>query len=171
MKQRKQFFILLLVLIPLLFNARVKMDVFLNQKTQAMDTKEEQLVKEFLMAVQTGDLPKIDSLLHPRVQWLQPGNNLVSGHKQSSPKVFEMVGTMFKISANTLKLSEIKWVSANGSSVAALLRWTATTPSGKTLDVENIDIYTVEKGKIVAVKIYSSNLEEENQFWNQNQLP
>lgn len=68
MKQRKQFFILLLVLIPLLFNARVKMDVFLNQKTQAMDTKEEQLVKEFLMAVQTGDLPKIDSLLHPRVQ-------------------------------------------------------------------------------------------------------
>jgi hypothetical protein len=35
----------------------------------------------------------------------------------------------------------------------------------KKLDVDNIDVYTIEKGKIVKAIVYSADLEKENQYW------
>src|SRR5688500_12880097 len=123
-----------------------------------MQNKETKVVSEFLTAVQTGDMATVGALLHPDVKWQQPGAGEISGVKRSAQEVFQMVTRMFEISGNTLKLEEIKWVSANGSSVAALLRWTATKSSGKSLDVANIDVYTVGEGKITAVTVYSSDI-------------
>ncbi|RYY30617.1 MAG: nuclear transport factor 2 family protein [Chitinophagaceae bacterium] len=130
-----------------------------------MQNKETKVVSEFLTAVQTGDMATVGALLHPEVKWQQPGSGEISGMKRSAREVFQMVTGMFEISANTLKLQEIKWVSANGSSVAALLRWTATKPSGMSFDVDNIDVYTVSEGKITAVTIYSSDITAEDSFW------
>jgi ketosteroid isomerase-like protein len=33
------------------------------------------------------------------------------------------------------------------------------------LDTDNIDVYTVEDGKIVAAKIYMEDVEQEDAFW------
>jgi hypothetical protein len=68
-------------------------------------------------------------------------------------------------SAKTITLAEIKFLSATGNSVACLLRWKAAQPTGVVLDVENIDVYTIENGKIVNVKVYSADLEQEDKFW------
>jgi uncharacterized protein len=168
MKLRTLFIAAAIAISALLFYGQAKNPQFNYKKIQHMEMNEVKLIKEFLTAVQTGEMTKVGSMLHPQVQWLQPGKSRVSGPKQSAQEVFAMVNTMFELSGNTLKLADIKWISANGSSVAALVRWTATSPTGKHLDVENIDVYTVKEGKIVSVVIYSADVDAENSFWGAN---
>ncbi|WP_183574366.1 nuclear transport factor 2 family protein [Mucilaginibacter sp. X5P1] len=131
-----------------------------------MKNEAKEVAIDFLTAVQTGDNAKLAELLHPAIRWNQPGNNSVSGLKSSNMEVFGMVGKMFELSANSLRLSEIKSVSVNGSKVACLLSWTATKPSGESLEVDNTDVYTVENGQIIAAEIFSADIDAENLFWN-----
>jgi len=121
-------------------------------------------VKEFVTAVQTGDQAKLAALIHPAIKWHQPGNNRISGIKTPNADVFQMVGSMFEISQGSLALTDIKFVAANGNTAAYLLHWKAQRP-GAVLDLENIDVYTVENGQIIEAKIYSEDVVEENHFW------
>jgi len=130
-----------------------------------MENEAKKTVTEFLTAVQQGDNAKLAAILHPDIVWTQPGNNRVSGIKHSNAEVFQMVGKMFELSANTLRLTDIKAVSVNGNKVACLLHWTAAQPAGGILDVDNIDVYTVENGQITKADIFSADLESENRFW------
>lgn len=130
-----------------------------------MENQSKQVVTSFLNAVQTGDNAKLAELLSAEIIWEQPGSNQVSGLKNSNAEVFQMVGKMFEISGNTLRLAEIKSVTANNNEVAALLRWEASKPSGETLAVDNIDVYRVENGQIISAKIFTSDIKAEDQFW------
>jgi len=56
-------------------------------------------------------------------------------------------------------------MAVNGNSVACLLHWNAVQPTGKVLDVDNIDVYIIKDGKIIKVKIFSADIEKENDFW------
>ena len=56
------------------------------------------------------------------------------------------------MSASTLKLTDVKVMAVNGNRVACLLHWNAVQPTGKVLDVDNIDVYTIKDGKIIKVK-------------------
>lgn len=131
-----------------------------------MENQSKQVVTNFLNAVQTGDNAKLAELLSPSIRWEQPGSNQVSGLKNSNAEVFQMVGKMFEISGNTLKLTEIKSVTVHNNEVAAMLRWEASKSSGETLAVDNIDVYGVQDGQIISAKIFSSDIEAENQFWS-----
>ena len=130
-----------------------------------MTNEAKQVATEFLNAVQQINTEKIGLLLHPDVIWSQPGNNSISGIKQSSAEVFQMVGNMFELSANTLKLAEIKSITVNSNKVACLLSWKAVKPSGEVLDVDNIDEYTVEDGKITHVEVFTADEAQEDKFW------
>jgi ketosteroid isomerase-like protein len=124
------------------------------------------IVTDFLQAVQTGNNAQLAALLHADIIWEQPGDNAVSGLKRSAAEVFGMVGKMFELSGNTLRLTDIRSVTANGNEVACLLNWRATKPNGEQLNVENIDLYTVANGQIVRAKIYTADEEAENRFWS-----
>ena len=124
-----------------------------------------QVVRDFLTAVQQGNQAKLAALLHSNVEWDQPGNNRFSGVKKSSADVFKMVGAMFEASSNSLALTDVKVLTANGNSVACLVHWKAVQPNGGLLDVDNIDVYTVEKGQIVKAKVYSADINQEDNFW------
>ncbi len=130
-----------------------------------MEKQTIEVAETFLSAVQTVNMEKLAALMEPDMTWSQPGSNLVSGRKISAGEVFQMVGKMFELSANTLSLAEIKVLAANGNQVACLLRWTATKPSGEKLDVENIDVYTIEEGKIREAIIFTTDIDQENAFW------
>ncbi len=132
-----------------------------------MTNEAKQVVTEFLTAVQQVNTEKLGALLHADVKWSQPGNNSISSIKQSSAEVFQMVGKMFELSANTLKLAEIKSISVNGNKVACLLNWKAAHPTGNALDIDNIDVYTVVNGKITEVEIFTVDEAQENQFWGE----
>lgn len=131
-----------------------------------MENEAKQVVNNFLNAVQTGDNATLATLLSPQLKWEQPGNNLISGLKSSNAEVFEMVGKMFEISAGTLRLADIKSLSVHKNQVACLLYWEASKPSGERLSVANIDVYQVENGQIASAKIFTTDLEAENQFWS-----
>jgi ketosteroid isomerase-like protein len=131
-----------------------------------MENEAKRVVNEFLAAVQQGDNAKLAELLSPEIKWSQPGDNAVSGIKHSNMEVFQMVGKMFEISGNTLRLTEIRLISVNSNKVACVLRWNANKATGEILEIDNIDVYTVENGQIIRAEIYSADLEKENTFWN-----
>ncbi|WP_207510952.1 nuclear transport factor 2 family protein [Longitalea luteola] len=131
-----------------------------------MENQAKTIVTEFLKAVQTGNNAQLAALLSPNIRWEQPGDNLVSGIKNSAAEVFGMVGKMFELSANSLRLTDIKSVTVNGNEVACLLQWQATKPDGATLNVENIDVYTVNNGEIVKARVFTADIEAENSFWS-----
>ena len=133
--------------------------------TKTMETQSMQVVNEFLTAVQQGNQVKLGSLIHPNIEWSQPGNNRFSGTKKSSGEVFKMVGGMYAASENSLALTDIKVLTANGNSVACLVHWKAVQPNGGILDVDNIDVYTVENGQIAKAKVYSADVAQEDTFW------
>jgi ketosteroid isomerase-like protein len=130
-----------------------------------MDNNAKQVVFNFLTAVKEMDLDTVGMLLHPEVTWSQPGANQLSGTKTSSPEVFEMVGKMFELSDNTLKLTNFSPISLNGDRVACMLNWHATNAAGKELNVNNIDVYSVNNGHIVNVEIFTEDAELEDDFW------
>jgi ketosteroid isomerase-like protein len=123
-----------------------------------------QVVSEFVQAVQQVNQEKLAALMHPSIQWDQPGNNRFSGLKTSSAEVFQMVGGMFEVSQNSFALTDIKILAVNGNSAACALHFKASRP-GAELDTDNIDVYTVEDGRIIAARIYATNLEHEDAFW------
>ena len=129
-----------------------------------MEQQTLQVVTDFVNAVQQVNLEKLGALLHPEVSWEQPGSNRFSGIKKSSGEVFQMVGGMFEVSQNTMSLSAIKTIAVNGNQASVVLTWKASRP-GAELHTDNVDVYTVEDGKIVAAKIYAEDIRQEDAFW------
>ncbi|GHN03010.1 ketosteroid isomerase [Cytophagales bacterium WSM2-2] len=136
-----------------------------SPSSETKSTDPATITKEFLNAVRGHDSKKATALLHPDVIWVQPGTNRLSGVKKSREEVQEMGKRMGELSDKSIELAEVRVLNANGNSVACLLRWKAVQPTGNVLDVENIDVYTIENGLIVSVKVYSADLEQENRFW------
>ncbi|MEP6614422.1 MAG: nuclear transport factor 2 family protein [Mucilaginibacter sp.] len=135
--------------------------------TKNMKNEAKLVVTKFLTAVQQGDNAKLAQLIHPDIIWSQPGSNCLSGTKHSNAEVFQMVGKMFELSANTLRLSNFKSISVNGNKIACLLHWNAAQPAGGILDIDNIDVYTVENGQITKAEIFTADEDGENRFWGE----
>jgi uncharacterized protein len=129
-----------------------------------MENQTLKIVRQFVTAVQQGDQATLGALLHPSVKWHQPGSNRLSGTKLSNMEVFQMVGGMYEVSQGTLSLTDIKFIAGNGNSAACLLHFKAQRP-GATLDVDNVDVYTVENGQIIEARIYSEDIGQEDVFW------
>lgn len=134
-------------------------------KSATMNNQAAQTVKTFLTAVQQGNQQTLAALIHPDIHWNQPGTNRFSGTKTSGTAVFQMVGGMVEASSHTLKLTDIKQLTVNGNKVACVVHWQAVQPGGGTLNVDNIDVYTVENGKIVEATVYSEDIAQEDYFW------
>lgn len=124
-----------------------------------------QVVRNFLTAYMAGDHEEFVSLIHPDVVWVQPGDNRVSGVKKSKDELLQMGAKMAELSVRTLKLKDVQYFEPNGNTVVCILHWTAAQPTGSILDVRNVDVYTVENGKIVLARIYSEDIDQENAFW------
>ncbi|WP_143307989.1 nuclear transport factor 2 family protein [Chitinophaga vietnamensis] len=129
-----------------------------------MENQTLKVVAEFVHAVQEVNLEKLGALLHPEISWQQPGNNRFSGTKKSSGEVFQMVGGMFEVSENTLRLSDIKTIAVNGDQATCVLTWKASRP-GAELYTDNVDVYTVKDGQIVAAKVFAEDIAQEDHFW------
>lgn len=136
-----------------------------NQPAIGLEDQAIKTVTDFLTSYQQGKHDMVASLLHPEVVWIQPGDNQISGVKKSREELLGMGAKMAAITGGTLRLAEIKVLTANGNSVACLVHWKATHPNGNILAIDNVDVYTVENGKIIMAKIYSKNVQEENEFW------
>ena len=164
----RQFVTACLLVLSGLAHAQSISNKTVNQlNTKNMKNEAKLVVTEFLTAVQQGDNAKLAQIIHPDIVWSQPGSNCLSGTKHSNAEVFQMVGKMFELSANTLRLTDFRAISVNDNKVACLLHWNGAQPAGRILDVDNIDVYTVENGQITKAEVFTADEESENKFWGE----
>jgi ketosteroid isomerase-like protein len=149
------------ILISLTISSKAQLSSTTNpESSEVLET-----VRTFLIAYQTHDRDKFVSLLHPDVVWMQPGDNRISGIKKSKAELMQMGAQLSQLSAKTLKLEDVQYFAPHGNTMVCLMHWKAAQPTGAILDVKNVDVYTVENGKIIMVKVFSEDIEAENKFW------
>ncbi len=122
------------------------------------------IAKSYIKAAQTGDQALLASLVSPDVIWHQPGNNQFSGTHKGLPAVGAMLGKMMAVSRGTFALYGADRFMVNGDMVAINLSFKGQR-DGVKLDQPGVDLLRIENGKIVEVRLFSSDPAQEDAFW------
>ncbi|CEO97033.1 SnoaL-like domain-containing protein [Plasmodiophora brassicae] len=123
-----------------------------------------EIAKAYIKAVQTGDQAMLGRIISPNVIWHQPGNNQFSGVHCGMTAVGPMLGKMMEVSKGTFSITRADHYMANGDFVAVTLEF-AGEANGIKLKQPGVDLLRVEDGKIVEVRLFSSDQKQEDSFW------
>ena len=124
------------------------------------------IAKAYIEAVQTNDQATLGSVISPDVVWHQPGRNRFSGTHRGMAAVGPMLGTMMEVSKGTFAITRADDFMANGDWVAVTLEF-AGQANGIQLQQPGVDLVRIEGGKIVEVRLFSSDQAQEDLFWGQ----
>lgn len=122
------------------------------------------IAKAYIKAVQTGDQATLGSLISPDVVWHQPGKNRFSGTHRGMAAVGPMLGAMMEVSKGTFAITRADHYMANGDWVAITIEF-AGEANGHTMKQAGVDLIRIDGGKIVEVKLFSSDPAQEDAFW------
>ena len=122
------------------------------------------IAKTYIKAVQTGDQATLGAIISPDVVWHQPGNNQFSGTHPGMAKVGPMLGKMMEVSKGTFAITRAEHYMANGDWVAITIEF-AGERDGIRLKQTGADLVRIEGGKIVEVRLFSSDQTQEDAFW------
>ena len=109
-----------------------------------------EIAKTYIQAAQTGDQTTLGRVISPDVVWHQPGHNQFSGTHRGLAAVGQMLGEIM----------------ANGDWVAVSIEF-AGVRDGLTLQQAGVDLLHIVDGKIVEVRLFSSDSAQEDAFWGQ----
>jgi ketosteroid isomerase-like protein len=123
-----------------------------------------EIAKNYIKAVQTGDMAMLASIISPDVVWHQPGNNQFSGTHRGMSVVGPMLGKMMEVSKGTFNISRADHFMANGDWVAVTLEF-AGESNGIKLNQPGVDLLRIEGGRLVEVRLFSSDQAQEDTFW------
>ena len=124
------------------------------------------IAKTYITAVQTGDQATLGSIISPDVVWHQPGNNQFSGTHRGMAAVGPMLGKMMEASKGTFTITRADHYMANGDWVAITLEFGGEA-NGIQLKQPGVDLIRIEGDKIVEVRLFSSDQNQEDVFWGQ----
>lgn len=124
------------------------------------------IAKTYIQAIQTGDQATLGSLISPEVIWHQPGNNPFSGTHRGMAAVGPMLGKMMEVSRGTFAITRADHYMANGDWVAITIEF-AGQANGMQLKQPGVDLIRIEGGKVVEVRLFSSDQAQEDAFWGQ----
>ena len=122
------------------------------------------IAKAYIKAVQTGDQATLGSLIAADVVWHQPGNNQFSGTHRGMAQVGPMLGRMMEVSNGTFAITRAEHYMANGDWVAITLEF-AGEAKGVKLNQPGVDLIRIDGGKVVEVRLFSSDPSQEDAFW------
>lgn len=125
-----------------------------------------EISKAYIKAVQTGDQATLGSLISPDVIWHQPGSNQFSGTHRGMAAVGSMLGKMMEVSKGTFAITRADHYMANGDWVAIAIEF-AGEANGIQLKQLGVDLIRMEGGKVVEVRLFSSDQKQEDAFWGQ----
>lgn len=120
----------------------------------------------YIKAAQTGDQAALARVISPDVVWYQPGNNQFSGTHHGMAAVGQMLGRMMAVSNGTFAITRADHYMANGDWVAVSIEF-AGHRDGLTLQQPGVDLLRISDGKIVEVRLFSSDPAQEDAFWGQ----
>lgn len=125
-----------------------------------------EIARIYIEAAQTGDQAALGSVISPDVVWHQPGNNRFSGTHHGMAAVGAMLGQMMSVSNGTFAITKAHHYMANGDWVAVSIEF-AGERDGLTLQQAGVDLLRVVDGKVVEVRLFSSDPAQEDAFWGQ----
>ncbi len=113
--------------------------------TTVSEQENKELIKKGYEAFAAGDVETVMSLFDDDVEWVQPGESVVSGTFHGKTEVMEYMGRLAEKSL-TVKL---KRMIADGDTVVAI---TDVTVDGET--GEDADVFTIRDGKTVRAEMH-----------------
>ncbi|RZJ15802.1 MAG: nuclear transport factor 2 family protein [Acidovorax sp.] len=125
-----------------------------------------EIAKTYIQAAQTGDQATLGRVLSPDVAWHQPGNNQFSGIHRGMAAVGQLLGQMMAVSKGTFAITRAEHYMANGDWVAVSIEF-AGERDGLVLRQPGVDLVRIADGKIVEVRLFSSDPAQEDAFWGQ----
>ena len=123
-----------------------------------------EIAKTYIQAAQTGDQATLGRVISPDVVWHQPGHNQFSGTHRGMAAVGQMLGQMMAVSKGTFAITRADHYMANGDWVAITLEF-AGEANGLKLKQPGVDLIRIEGGKVVEVRLFSSDQAQEDAFW------
>ena len=138
--------------------------ISITASTQEHTMNNIDIAKSYIKAVQTGDQATLGSLISPEVIWHQPGNNQFSGTHRGMAAVGPMLGKMMEVSKGTFAITRADHYMSNGDWVAITIEF-AGQVHGIQLKQPGVDLIRIEGGKIVEVRLFSSDQAQEDAFW------
>ena len=124
------------------------------------------IAKTYIQAAQTGDQATLGRILSPDVVWHQPGNNQFSGVHRGMAAVGQLLGQMMAVSKGTFAITRADHFMANGDCVAVSIQF-AGERDGLVLQQPGVDLLRIADGRIVEVRLFSSDPAQEDAFWGQ----
>jgi uncharacterized protein len=124
------------------------------------------IAKTYIKAIQTGDQAILGSIISPEVTWHQPGKNRFSGTHHGMAAVGPMLGAMMEVTKGTFAITRADHFMANGDWVAITIEFAGET-NGLKMKQAGVDLVRIDGGKIVEVKLFSSDQAQEDAFWGQ----
>ena len=117
-----------------------------------------QVIDAFYNALSTGDVPTVQGLMHPKIEWNEAeGNSLADGNPYIGPDAI-IEGVIARLGANHeyFGLKDIKTHGMSGNMVLATLRYDAKVKAtGKTYNAQAAHLWTLnEAGKITGFQQY-----------------
>ena len=122
------------------------------------------IARTYITAVQTGDQATLGGIISADVIWHQPGDNQFSGTHRGMAVVGPMLGRMMEVSKGTFAITRAEHYMPNGDWVAITVEF-AGEANGIQLRQPGVDLIRVAGGKIVEVRLFSSDQDQEDLFW------
>lgn len=111
-----------------------------------------------------GDFPAVFATMADDIIWHQPGDNVTSGTVLGKEALGLHLAQFAEKTNGTFKVLT-NWVSDNGDLVAANVTFVGTRTDGLEMDMNGVDLFRMEDGKIKEVWLFSSEQAVEDAFW------
>lgn len=134
--------------------------------------KKEKIMKKEVMdvfnfyndALIIGNFTMAFDVMSDDIIWHQPGKSSLSGVSIGKKALGSHLEKFAEKSNGSFKVVT-NWVSSNENFVAANVTFMATRGNGDILDMNGIDLFRIEDGKIQEVWLFSSEQAIEDAYW------
>lgn len=124
------------------------------------------VVADYFAALAAGRVEDALAAFSAEVAWHQPGENRFSGVHNGPAAVGALLAGMMQVSGGSFSVEPTGPLMVNGELVVAPVRFTGGR-DGLALDQSGVDLLTVRDGRIVEVRLFSSDPGQEDAFWGE----
>lgn len=122
------------------------------------------IFKAYNDALIVGDFPAVFDTMADDIIWHQPGQHATSGTHVGKEALGTHLATFAQKTNGSFKVVT-NWVSENNNLVAANVTFLGTRLDGTELNMNGIDLFRIEDGKIQEVWLFSADQQIEDNFW------
>ncbi len=141
---------------------------FLHAEATNQPKSPKEVVNDYFYFLENGKFVELMDLFDDNIQWIQPGQNILSKTYSGKEEVGKLFEQFMSLSQNTFKIDKVHSIMTNGEYVNAHISFSAYRCHyiGISIAMEGNDLMRVVNGKIVEVRLFSADQEAEDRFWD-----